>query len=157
MRALHDDDEGRLAAGAVDDIRIGRVEQHAVLHVNRLELAGAHAEERHRRGRRIAVRESHAVRPALRAPQPHGWGVEQAFPGVRAVRDPEQARAVGARERVAATLLSVLPAGGQHRGRLNLLDDHAFVAHARAEHGIAERAQRGDQTAEMLSVERGRL
>ena len=87
---------------------------------------------------------------ALGAPQAQQRRVQEALPGMRADGVAEQRVVVSALQAVMAAVLLVGPAGGQVGDRLDIVIDDRVVAHGRAEHAEAVRAQAGDQGGEPI-------
>ena len=118
LEAVDGDEEGAVAARRVVAVDVRAADEDAVLDLDRVQLARAHADERERRlVERLLLDRRCAVAVPARAPEPDARREEKALPRVRADRVAE-ARVVGAPlEPVRAAVLPVGPADRKLVGR----------------------------------------
>ena len=155
--AVDGDEERLLAARRVVAVDVRALEEDPVLDRDRVEIAGADAEERKRPlGRRLLDE----LRPALvvptRLPEAHARGQQPALPRVRADRIAEPRLVVAALEPVGGGVLHLRPPGGQLVRRRDLLVDDRAVPARRPDDAVAAITEHPDERVQAVEIDDGR-
>lgn len=143
-RAVYGNEEGLLPTPLIDRVDVRSVQEGAVLHGDRGQIAGPHAEKRHRR--RLVHDRFKSPLPVVPVGRRDG-GVrreQEPLPRLRADGVAEEPVLAGD-EPILAGRLGVGPAAGQIVDRLDLVEDHRRLVDRRADHAVAVRPQRVDQ------------
>ena len=134
---------------------MGARQEHLVLNRDRVELTGAHADERvaRRRGRLLDDLEALAVLPAPRLPQAQIGRVQKLLPRLRADGVTEYRLIVAPSQAIGAAILLVGPADRELRAGAHVaIDDRAFT-HRRPNHLIALTGNRREQPIEDAALD----
>ena len=150
LAAIHGDDEGALAPRPVVRIDVGSAEEHPILDGDRVEFAGAHAEE----GEALAGiglrHDADALRIVLGAPETQQRRVQELLPRMRSDGVAEQRLIIAAYEPVGPAVLLVGPAARQVVDGGDVVIDDRLVADRRADNTVAALPERIEQDLEPI-------
>ena len=157
LEAVDGDDERVLAARRVVAVGVAAAEEDAVLDRDRVQLAGAHADERERRILERLLLDLEAAVAAPRPPEPDARRKQELLPRVRADRVAEARLVLAPLEPVGAGVLDVRPADRQRRrpirARRRRSRRRARSARRRGTRG----RQRDQEALERLGLDHARL
>src|SRR6266508_4752012 len=150
LPAVHGDDERRRAARGIIRIDAGALEEGPVLDRNGVKVAGACADQRETRRRRVLLDDREAATLALGVPQPQPRNEEELFPRMWAERVPEERIVAAPTQPIRARLLDLGPARREIRETRNFSIDDRPVAHGGADELMPLVAESLKQAAEGL-------
>ncbi len=136
---------------------MGAAEEHPILDRDRIQLAGAHADEGEPLGGDGLRHHPHTVGVALGVPQAQHRRMQKFLPRMRTDGIAEKRLVVAAHEPVAPAVLLVGPAPRQIGERDDIVVDDGLVANGRTDHAIAPPPQRVNQRLQPLDRRHGRL
>src|SRR5271165_4389779 len=148
LATIGGDDEGPFAPRLIVRVDIGPAEEDAVLDGDRMEVAGAHADECKRRCRLGVVVDGNAVAVLRRPPQADARWVQEFLPGMRADGVAEKGIIGAALDAVSAAVLDVGPASREVGDTLNIVEEDRLIAEGRPDDAVAAPRQRFDQRLE---------
>ena len=152
--AVDRDEERSLAAGGVVAVDVRALDEHPVLNSDRVQVAGADADEGERTlGRRLLDELGGSAVAAPRLPEAHARGQQPALPRVRSDGVAEPGLVVPALDPVGGGFLHLGPAGGKLVGRHDLLVDDRALSPGRPDHAVAPLPQRADQCVQAIEVD----